>query len=766
MKKFLLILVALVFANVLSAQNSDSRLHVRKIELIPNDTEASRAKKIDENREKCALIKIQTPNMDEAERNKLVIDADRGTFVYPEPAVGELKIFLTQGVKILVIKHPDYGVLNYEVKEHIEGNKVYKLVLEADKSVQTGPQTVQINSNWVVVKMKPADAVVTIDGKLCSNGKAMLSTDEPHELVATHPYYHTFEKTINASANEKMTYSFEMAPAFGWLIITSKPENGATVLINNKKVGVTPYRSDTLASGEYEVTLLKDMYETETRTVNVRDKNEGEIEIPMKATFAEIKIVTDNESDIYVDDTPRGKGTWTGRLGEGEHIVEARKTSHRNSIKKIDVVAGRNESVTVANPVPIYGALNLNSTPDEAFVYLDGVKIGETPLIKNNVLIGPHTLKFEKQGCAPLTKTITVAENQMLNVDEKLVTGREISISTDKNGDKIFVDGKYVGDSPMTATLSFGEHEVKAARDGKETSKKITVAQNGGTTSVQLSFELENKTFTVNGVSFEMIAVKGGTFTMGCTSEQGGDCDSDEEPAHSVTLSDYYIGKFEVTIGQFRAFINETNYRTDADKEGWAWRWMQVDGQWKWNKVNGINWMCDQDGNVRNSSEDNHPVLYVSCNDAMEFCKWLSRKTGFDFRLPTEAEWEYAARGGNKSRGYKYSGSNSINDIAWYGNLNSNTTANGKTHPIGTKSPNELGIYDMSGNVWEWCQDWYGNYSSGSQTNPTGPATGSRRVRRGGSWNSNAKGCRVSNRRSDNPGNRYNDLGFRLAADK
>ena len=718
MKKFLLILVALVFANVLSAQNSDSRLHVRKIELIPNDTEASRAKKIDENREKCALIKIQTPNMDEAERNKLVIDADRGTFVYPEPAVGELKIFLTQGVKILVIKHPDYGVLNYEVKEHIEGNKVYKLVLEADKSVQTGPQTVQINSNWVVVKMKPADAVVTIDGKLCSNGKAMLSTDEPHELVATHPYYHTFEKTINASANEKMTYSFEMAPAFGWLIITSKPENGATVLINNKKVGVTPYRSDTLASGEYEVTLLKDMFETETRTVNVRDKNEGEIEIPMKATFAEIKIVTDNESDIYVDDTPRGKGTWTGRLGEGEHIVEARKTSHRNSIKKIDVVAGRNESVTVANPVPIYGALNLNSTPDEAFVYLDGVKIGETPLIKNNVLIGPHTLKFEKQGCAPLTKTITVAENQMLNVDEKLVTGREISISTDKNGDKIFVDGNYVGTSPMTATLSFGEHNVKAVRDGKETSKKITVAQNGGTTSVQLSFS-KNKTFTVNGVTFEMIAVKGGTFTMGCTSEQGGDCDNDEKPTHNVTLSDYYIGKFEVT-------------------------------QELWKAVMG--------SNPSNWKGDNLPVETVSWNDVQKFIEKLNQKTGANFRLPTEAEWEYAARGGNKSNGYKYSGSNSIDNVAWY----TKTTNDSGTKPVGTKSPNELGIYDMSGNVWEWCQDWYGNYSSSSQSNPTGSSSGSARVLRGGSWIDYAGSCRVSNRHYFIPGYRSNNRGFRL----
>jgi|GEM_PF-753094 len=487
MRKFLFLLATLMFANVLLAQN-DSRLHVRKLELVPNDTEASRAKKKDANGDKCALIKIQTPNMNETERNRLVIEADRGTFVYPEQAVGELKVFLTEGVKILVIKHPDFGVLNYNVNQTVEGNKVYKLVLEADEIAPTQNNKLSINSNWVVVKMKPSDAIITIDGKFCDNGKAMLSTDEPHTLVATHPFYHTFEKTINASASEKMTYSFEMAPAFGWLKITSKPENGATVLIDNRRVGVTPYRSDTLASGEYEVTLLKDMYESVTKTVTVRDNNVGDIDIQMKATFAEIKIVTDRESDIYVDDAKRGKGTWTGRLGEGEHIVEARKASHRNSMKRIDVVAGKNENITLDNPVPIYGALNVNTTPDEATVYLDGMRIGETPMIKNNVLIGEHSLKFEKQGCASMTKTVNVVENQMLNVDEKLVTGREITISSDKNGDKIYVDGKYLGDSPLKATLGFGQHEVKAERDGKTVSKTVTVAQNGGTSSVKLTF--------------------------------------------------------------------------------------------------------------------------------------------------------------------------------------------------------------------------------------------------------------------------------------
>ena len=703
--------------SMLCAQNY-SRLNVVKLELVPNDTEASRAKKVDANRDKCALIKIQTPNMDEAERNKLVIDADRGTFVYPEPAVGELKIFLTQGVKTLIFKHPDYGVLKYNVDKNIEGNKVYELVLEADKQPQTPNPTIQLSSNYVNIKVVPQDAIISIDGQFYTKGNIKLTVDEPHALEVSHPLYHTYEKTIYASADQKMSYDVKLAPAFGWLSITSKPENGATVLIDKKRVGVTPFRSDTLKSGEYEVTLLKDMYESVTKTVNVRDNNVGEMEIPMKPNFAEITINTDKDSDIYVDENKVGTGSWKGRLGEGQHIVEARKASHRSTKTAFDVTAGKPQTVAVTAPTPIYGALDITSEPDEATVYLDGKNIGETPLVQKNILIGSHTLRFEKNGCAPSELTAAVEEGKIKEVNGKLQTGREISISTDKNGDKIFVDGNYVGTSPLKTTLTFGEHEVKAVRDTKESKKTITVSQTGNTASVQLTFKLENKTFTVNGVTFEMIAVKGGTFTMGCTSEQGGDCDGDEKPTHSVTLSDYYIGKFEVT-------------------------------QELWQAVMG--------NNPSNFKGNNLPVEKVSWNDVQEFITKLNQKTGANFRLPTEAEWEYAARGGNKSRGYKYSGSNNIGDVAWYTN-----NSGSKTHHVGTKASNELGIYDMTGNVWEWCQDRYGSYSRGSQTNPTGPSTGSSRVFRGGGWSYNARSCRVSNRYYISPVSRYNYLGFRL----
>ena len=212
---------------------------------------------------------------------------------------------------------------------------------------------------------------------------------------------------------------------------------------------------------------------------------------------------------------------------------------------------------------------------------------------------------------------------------------------------------------------------------------------------------------TVNGVSFEMVYVEGGSFDMGATSEQGSDAYSEEYPVHSVTLSDYYIGECEVT-------------------------------QEMWEAVMG--------SNPSNFKGAQNPVERVSWNDCQNFIKKLNSLTGRTFRLPTEAEWEYAARGGKKSRHYKYSGSGNIDDVAWYDN-----NSGGSTRPVGTKSPNELGIYDMSGNVWEWCSDWYGGYSAGAQTNPQGPSSGSRRVLRGGSWRNSARSCRVSDRSDIDP---------------
>ncbi|MBO8433583.1 MAG: formylglycine-generating enzyme family protein [Bacteroidetes bacterium] len=231
--------------------------------------------------------------------------------------------------------------------------------------------------------------------------------------------------------------------------------------------------------------------------------------------------------------------------------------------------------------------------------------------------------------------------------------------------------------------------------------------------------ESKNRIVQVGNVRFEMVYVEGGTFQMGATEEQGEDADGDENPVHRVTLSEYLIGKHEVT-------------------------------QALWEEVMGSNPSYDEQGG-------DYPVERASWNDCQEFIEKLNARTGMQFRLPTEAEWEYSARGGNRSKGYKYAGSDDLDEVGWYGD-----NSDEHTHPVGRKKPNELGLYDMSGNVWEWCQDWYGDYMEESQTNPTGPQSVGTRVLRGGSGWDIASGCRVSYRYYDDPGYWYVKYGLRL----
>lgn len=200
----------------------------------------------------------------------------------------------------------------------------------------------------------------------------------------------------------------------------------------------------------------------------------------------------------------------------------------------------------------------------------------------------------------------------------------------------------------------------------------------------------DETTYTVNGVDFIMVNVEGGTFTMGSTNN------FDEEPIHQVTLSPFAIGQVEVTQELWQAVMGSNPSHFNGDSYG---------------------------------TDLQRPVETVSWNDCQEFITELNKLTGMNFCLPTEAEWEYVARGGAKSKGYTYCGSNTLGDVAWYCD-NSDYVS----HDVGTKQANELGVYDMNGNVWEWCQDWYGDYSAEAQADPTGPFTGSERIQRGGSF--------------------------------
>ena len=604
----------------------------------------------------------------------------------------------------------------------------------SEQSIDVSPTKVSFNielksaahlQQLVVFNVTPADALVELDGRMLvvNGGQAM-------ELVkfGTYSYnvaaanYHSESGVVTVNDNRsKKIVTVNLKPAFGWIEVLGASAEGAYVYVDNRMIGKAPIKSDMLSSGSHVVKIVKSLYKGYETTVNVTDGQVTRLDPALQADYSDVTLTVAGNAEIRVNGELKGRGTWRGKLGRGAYLVETRKDGHRPATTTITITEiSSSQTVTLTPPEPVYGVLYVKSDQNSADVYLDGAHIGQTPLYLPETLIGNHTLKLTKSGSADWTGNVNVAEGQIAEVNATLQSGAPVTFTSNVSGAQIYLDGVLLGPANGTYDVAFGSHTIVCKASGKkDLTKNITISQTDINRTVECRFGAARETIKVKGVSFDMIMVEGGTFTMGATSEQGDDAYDSEKPAHNVILSDYYIGETEVTQALWQAVMgsNPTQYDIGNDR----------------------------------------PVTHVSWNDCQKFIKKLNKLTGRTFRLPTEAEWEFAARGGNKSKGYKYSGSNSIDNVAWY-----TSNSSGKTHAVKTKSPNELGLYDMSGNVYEWCQDWYGSYSSSAQTNPSGPATGSNRVLRGGCWSSSAWSCRVSDRYGISPGIRFNNFGLRL----
>ena len=542
-------------------------------------------------------------------------------------------------------------------------------------------------------RVTPANAVVTIvengaqeilpmrEGGIASK---MLNYGTYSYSIAADKY-HTKEGSFTVSATQT-EMAVDLLPQFGWLTITGDNiSQGGYVFATNTatggmiQLGTIPLNNREMSSGIYTLRVQKEKYKDYSTTITIEDGKTTTIRPSLEANFAQVTLTTNEGADIYVDGNRLGTTRWTGTLELGEHSVETRQASHHSAYTNVRITPqSAGQTITLNNPLPIYGSLIVDGSPVDVDVYVDGKKVGTSPFFVSELLIGTHKIRLEKDGYDQQEKTVQIAENQESMLDFTLT--------------------KTIAKAPV-----------------------VPAAPQGGAI----------ETITVKGVSFNMIKVQGSTFTMGATAEQGSDADSDEKPMHQVTLSDYYIGETEVTQELWQAVMG-TTIQYQAKK-----------GAYGSTSLYGV-------GN-------SYPMYYISWDDCQTFVTKLNQLTGKNFRLPTEAEWEYAARGGQKSRGYKYAGSNILSDVAWYSD-----NSGSQIHPVKQKQANELGLYDMSGNVWEWCQDWYDSYRSNAQTNPTGPSSGVYRVYRGGGWNYSASGCRVAVRYGDTPGGRNCFLGFRV----
>lgn len=585
--KLLLSLVFLSFALRLTAQDFE----IVSVESLPNDFAAREEIKTDHNDHQCALIRIATQSITPEQRELFTFKTDYGSEVVERATRnGEIWLWVSPGLKYLRIMHREWGQYELHLLDHIsrvEAMHTYKIIVKG-----TAP-------------MPPSE----------NNGNQTLAQQY---LV------------------------FQITPANAMLEVNE----------DLWEVGANGVAKNFVNFGTYSYRVQAPNYHPETNTVTVDDPDNAEtVIVNLKPDFVEVTLQVDADAEIWINNEKKGTRTWKGPLGKGTYKIECKQAYHETTVVSKEITADMNgQTITLAAPKPIYGSLNIESTPDFATIYIDGKEMGKTPKSIPQILIGQHELKLTMDGYADYMETIIIAKGERKQV---------------------------------TATLSKGKPE---------------------------------EIFTVNGVSFTMKFVEGGTFQMGATSEQGSVAESNEKPVHSVTLSSFYMGETEVTQALWKAVMGD---------------------------------------NPSYFLGDDLPVEQVRWDDCQKFISKLNQMTGKNFRLPSEAEWEYAARGGKKSRGYKYAGSNTIGNVAWYdGNSGS------KTHIVKTKSPNELGLYDMSGNVYEWCNDWYANYNDDSPVNPEKSYV---ILRRGGSFGDDG-GCRVSSRDFFIPVDVYYDYitGFRL----
>ncbi len=364
------------------------------------------------------------------------------------------------------------------------------------------------------------------------------------------------------------------------------------------------------------------------------------------------------------------------------------------------------------------GTLIIKSKPSSAKLYINGNHQGKTPL-KLSLSPGRYEIMVEEKGYITEKKSVRLRKGKTLNLtlymDKEVATGN-VRVESEPKSAEIYIDGDYIGKTPDTIPdLKPGRYSIEVRKKGYKSWSKTFAVEAGK--EVELTARLEEmqttqKEYTDPVTGMEFVFVQGGCFQMGCGSWTSY-CDSDEKPVHEVCVANFYIGKFEVTQKEFKKVMEK---------------------------------------NLSDFKGDRRPVRGVTWYEADEFC----RKIGG--RRPTETEWEYAARSGGKKE--KYSGSNNVDSVAWYTN-----NSGRKPQDVGTKSPNGLGIYDMSGNVWEWVSDWYGEnyYKNSPRDNPKGPSDGTSRVLRGGSWGSSARHVRTSTRGGGDPGLRDDSRGFRCA---
>lgn len=425
MKRILLVIFALI------SLNTFAQLQVKEgsFKYVPGGVIDNKLEYTDGNDLPMALIKISTENIPEQERLRLVFVGNRATQIIKKPKTGSMWIYISaEAATFIDIRHPDYGTYKYYLPEELCDYCVYEMILQyKNPNAYAGPE--KPNINYLIISSDREDAEIYIDDEYVGDKEVSktLNIGTTHTWRMECKYYHTESGSVEITEGDPIVVEKKMRPAYGYIEVESTPENGALVYIDNERVGKTPFKTDKLESGEYVVKVVKEMYKQAEQKFTVVDGQTTKAVLNMEPNFVKVTINTDVEAGIYINNELKAKGSWTGRLAEGSHYVEARKAQHETTSKNINVVLGEDMVINIDAPRAICGFLNVNTEPMRAEIYIDGKHYGQTPKIITDLLVGVHELVLNKQGYAELKKTITITEGETLSLKETLVPGKSNS---------------------------------------------------------------------------------------------------------------------------------------------------------------------------------------------------------------------------------------------------------------------------------------------------------------------------------------------------
>ena len=471
-----MVFVFLMFAAIsVQAQN----ISVASLKLLENDLTANTAGTMerDQNGEPAALIKVVTT------QQGFVFDGGMVGIVKTKQGVGEVWVYVPHGIKKMTIQHPQLGVLrDYYFPIAIDKAKTYEMVLSTGR-VET-VVTHAVNKQFVVFKVNPTNAIVELNDEMLtvdSEGYATKGVEYgTYNYRVSCANYHTEAGQVNVNADGKAEVEVTLRPNFGWIKFSGDAAlNGADVYIDNERAGKLPFVSENLKSGVHRVKIVKNMYKTYEQQVTVNDNETTELSVEMIPNFAMVTLTTDAESEIWIDGVRRNTGKWTGPLELGNYTIEVRKESHRTVSEILRVEDIGEQTIELKSPTPIYASLEISSTPLRATVFIDGEEVGETPLIKNDILIGTHQVTFKKNGFGSIVKTVELKEGNENQVTAELSENKnEVTIMSEPSGADVKIDGEYKGVTPVRVALSNGKYSFSFSKDGYVQDDRVVEVDN------------------------------------------------------------------------------------------------------------------------------------------------------------------------------------------------------------------------------------------------------------------------------------------------